>query len=135
MFQRRASRMMRTTLDIDDPVLKEIKVIHEKEGRSMGSVVSQLLAEALVRHSLWLIWRTRSRGSHSRCSTTSVELDTYRVSSYIERPMIRSFKCKETERIWQGQSSRKFPSGIQNRALRKLRQLDAAATVDDLRHP
>jgi len=49
--------------------------------------------------------------------------------------MIRSFKCKETERIWQGQSSRKFPSGIQNRALRKLRQLDAAATVDDLRHP
>jgi len=43
--------MMRTTLDIDDPVLKEIKVIHEKEGRSMGSVVSQLLAEALVRRS------------------------------------------------------------------------------------
>ena len=49
--------------------------------------------------------------------------------------MIRSFKCKETERIWQGQSSRKFPTGIQNRALRKLRQLDAAATVNDLRHP
>jgi hypothetical protein len=40
---------MRTTLDIDDPILKEIKAIHEKEGRSMGSVVSQLLAEALAR--------------------------------------------------------------------------------------
>jgi toxin HigB-1 len=40
-----------------------------------------------------------------------------------------------TERIWQGQSSRRFPSGPQNRALRKLRQLDAAATVEDLRNP
>ena len=49
--------------------------------------------------------------------------------------MIRSFKCKETERIWQGQLSRRFPIGIQNRALRKLRQLDAAATVEDLRNP
>ena len=49
--------------------------------------------------------------------------------------MIRSFKCKETERIWQGQSTRRFPVDIQNRALRKLRQLDAAATVEDLRNP
>jgi toxin HigB-1 len=49
--------------------------------------------------------------------------------------MIRSFKSKETERIWQGQSSRKFPGDIQNRALRKLRQLDAAATVEDLHNP
>jgi hypothetical protein len=40
---------MRTTLDIDDPILKEVKVIHKKEGRSMGAVVSELLAEALVR--------------------------------------------------------------------------------------
>ena len=49
--------------------------------------------------------------------------------------VIRSFRCKETERIWQGQSSRKFPGEIQVRALRKLRQLDAAATVEDLRNP
>ena len=47
--------------------------------------------------------------------------------------MIRSFRRKETERIWQGQSSRKFPADI--KALRKLRQLDAAATVEDLRNP
>jgi hypothetical protein len=40
---------MRTTLDIDDPILKEIKVLHKKEGRSMGAVVSELLAEALSR--------------------------------------------------------------------------------------
>jgi hypothetical protein len=40
---------MRTTLDIDDAILKEITAIHEKEGRSISSVVSQLLAEALAR--------------------------------------------------------------------------------------
>ena len=49
--------------------------------------------------------------------------------------MIRSFSSKETERVWQGQSSRKFPREIQVRALRKLRQLDAAATIEDLRNP
>ena len=42
---------MRTTLDIDDPVLREVKAIHEKEGRSMGAVVSELLVEALARRS------------------------------------------------------------------------------------
>ena len=40
---------MRTTLDIDDPILREVKVLHEREGRSMGAVVSELLAEALAR--------------------------------------------------------------------------------------
>ena len=49
--------------------------------------------------------------------------------------MIRSFRCKETEKLWQGRSSRKFPGDVQDRALRKLRQLDAAATMIDLRNP
>jgi len=49
--------------------------------------------------------------------------------------MIVSFQCKETLRIWQGASSRKFPADIQDRALRKLRQLDAARGLDDLRNP
>ena len=40
---------MRTTLDIDDPILREVKAIHEKEGRSIGSIVSELLADALAR--------------------------------------------------------------------------------------
>jgi hypothetical protein len=43
------SNIMRTTLDIDDPILKEVKALHEREGRSMGAVVSELLAEALAR--------------------------------------------------------------------------------------
>ncbi len=49
--------------------------------------------------------------------------------------MIRSFGCKETERVWEGQVSRRLPRDIQNRALRKLRQLDAALTLDDLKNP
>ncbi len=39
--------MARTTIDIDDPILNEIRAIQKKEGRSMGKIVSQLLAEAL----------------------------------------------------------------------------------------
>jgi hypothetical protein len=31
-----SSLIMRTTVDIDDPILREVKAIHEREGRSMG---------------------------------------------------------------------------------------------------
>jgi hypothetical protein len=44
-----SSIIMRTTVDIDDPILREVKAIHEREGRSMGAVVSELLADALAR--------------------------------------------------------------------------------------
>jgi len=44
--------MPRTTLDIAAPVLKEIKIIQRKEGRPLGEIVSQLLAEALSRRSV-----------------------------------------------------------------------------------
>ena len=49
--------------------------------------------------------------------------------------MICSFSCRETEKIWNGFFSKKFPSDIQARALRKLRQLDAALILEDLKHP
>ncbi|MBM3602452.1 MAG: type II toxin-antitoxin system RelE/ParE family toxin [Alphaproteobacteria bacterium] len=49
--------------------------------------------------------------------------------------MIRSFACKDTEKIWNGLTVRSFPGDMQNRALRKLRQLDVAQTVDDLKNP
>jgi len=48
--------------------------------------------------------------------------------------MIRSFKCKDAQRIWQGQSSGSFRR-YSGSALRKLRQLDAAAILEDLRNP
>lgn len=49
--------------------------------------------------------------------------------------MIISFDCKETQGIWEGKASRKIPHDIQERAFRKLRQLDAARTLDDLKEP
>ena len=39
---------MRTTLDIDEPILKEIHRLRKAQGRSMGRIVSDLLAQALV---------------------------------------------------------------------------------------
>ena len=38
---------MRTTLDIDDPVLRELKRRQAREGKSLGRLVSDLLARAL----------------------------------------------------------------------------------------
>lgn len=39
---------MRTTLDIDDPVLAELKRLVSKEDKSLGTFVSELLTEALA---------------------------------------------------------------------------------------
>jgi len=49
--------------------------------------------------------------------------------------MIRSFKDIETERIWSGQRSRRLPPDIQNRALDRLRMVDAATELSDLAMP
>ncbi len=49
--------------------------------------------------------------------------------------MIKSFRDREAERIFNEQRSRKLPSTIQRTALRKLVQLDNAVTVNDLRVP
>ena len=49
--------------------------------------------------------------------------------------MIRSFADRETEKIWSGIRSRKLPMEIQNRALVKLRLLNNARHLDDLRVP
>ena len=39
---------MRTTIDIDLPVLKELKRLQKAEGKSLGRLVSELLAQALA---------------------------------------------------------------------------------------
>ena len=49
--------------------------------------------------------------------------------------MIRSFADKEAERIWAGEVSRRLPSDIQSVARRKLRMLNNAVNLDDLRIP
>lgn len=49
--------------------------------------------------------------------------------------MIRSFADAETELIWSGRRSRRLPPDIQPVALRKLRLLNQARTLADLRVP
>jgi len=49
--------------------------------------------------------------------------------------MIQSFADPETELIWSGRRSRKLPPDIQNIALRKLRLLNQAKVLNDLRVP
>lgn len=49
--------------------------------------------------------------------------------------MIRSFHDPETERVFNGERSRKLPTDIQSRAVFKLRGLSTAVTLDDLRVP
>ncbi|MCR9262402.1 MAG: type II toxin-antitoxin system RelE/ParE family toxin [Pseudomonadaceae bacterium] len=49
--------------------------------------------------------------------------------------MIRSFRDRRTEAIYQGRRARGLTVDIQQRARRKLRMIDAAAVVDDLRIP
>jgi proteic killer suppression protein len=53
----------------------------------------------------------------------------------IIRFMIRSFRDRETALIWEGVRSRKLPSDIQAVALRKLRMLNNARIIDDMRVP
>ena len=49
--------------------------------------------------------------------------------------MIVDFACSETEKIWRGERSRKLPSDIQQVARRKLRMVNNAHALDDLRVP
>ncbi len=49
--------------------------------------------------------------------------------------MIAHFACKDTARIWNGVRSLRFPGTIQGVARRKLRMLNGAADLTDLRIP
>ena len=49
--------------------------------------------------------------------------------------MIKSFKDKETEKLWYKGSSTKIPVEIQLRGLKKLRLIDASTNLSDLAFP
>jgi proteic killer suppression protein len=49
--------------------------------------------------------------------------------------MIKSFNCKETERIFHGLISKKFPADIQTRSFNKLVAIHISNTLDDLKSP
>jgi proteic killer suppression protein len=49
--------------------------------------------------------------------------------------MIKTFKCKETQKIFNREFSKKLPNDIQKVAYRKLLMIDAAIDVNDLKIP
>ena len=49
--------------------------------------------------------------------------------------MIKSFNCKETEKIFNREFSIKLPTDIQKIAFRKLRMINRANILNDLRVP
>ncbi len=63
-----------------------------------------------------------------------ITLDVNNDKRYVQG-MITSFKSKETEKIFQGEFSRKLPQDMQRVAARKLEQLNAATVLDTLRVP
>jgi toxin HigB-1 len=49
--------------------------------------------------------------------------------------LIHSFADKETEKIWEGEKSKVLPTEIQQVARRKLRMINNAENINDLRIP
>ncbi len=49
--------------------------------------------------------------------------------------MIKSFSCRETEKIFNGEKSKSLPADIQSRAFQKLSMINASETIEDLRIP
>lgn len=49
--------------------------------------------------------------------------------------MIKSFKSKETEKVWIGVRSTKLPAEIQDTARRKLRMINNSIDINDLKIP
>ena len=49
--------------------------------------------------------------------------------------MLASFRDRETATVWDGRRSRRLPANIQAVALRKLRLINNAGRLEDLRTP
>ena len=63
-----------------------------------------------------------------------VTLDSTNVTRY-HRTVIKSFRGRETETVWRREYSKRIPREIQERALMKLQQLNAAGDLRDLSIP
>jgi len=53
----------------------------------------------------------------------------------VDNVMIKSFADKITEQLFSGQLVKRMDAGLQKQALRRLRYIDAAIQLDDLRVP
>lgn len=60
---------------------------------------------------------------------------TFNVTRYILKTVIKSFRDKETGKVYSRERSAKLPGHIQQIALRKLRMVNNAHNINDLRIP
>lgn len=65
----------------------------------------------------------------------SITLDVNNAQRYYFPKVLRSFRDKDTERVWNRQRVRQLDEKTQRMALRKLLILDAADALGDLRVP
>jgi len=49
--------------------------------------------------------------------------------------MVKTFKCKETQKIYHRTFSKKLPQDIQRAAYKKLLMIEASINIDDLKIP
>ena len=66
--------MPRTTINIEQPVLKELKQLQKQSGKPLGVLVSQLLSEALVVRSQLAHPETRFDWAATDMGVTAVDL-------------------------------------------------------------
>jgi len=71
-------------------------------------------------------------GAMGKAPTWEIDNDNVKRYHWV---VIQSFRDKDTERLFNRQPVRKLGSNVQRTALRKLRQLDAAVSLEDLRVP
>jgi len=65
---------MRTTLDLDKPILDRLKDLQKKEKRSLGRIASELLADALDARSRTAPERTRALKWNPRAMESLMDL-------------------------------------------------------------
>lgn len=92
-------------------------------------------------------WLSRTQYKHRTGGSATARLFLQCVSYFAQLPLdnsnvmryywgvIRSFRDKQTERIFSRQFSRRLPSDLHRVAWRKLAMLDAAEHLEDLRIP
>jgi proteic killer suppression protein len=65
----------------------------------------------------------------------AIAFDANSMLHYYWLAMIKSFADKQTQALFERHKHKRLPNDLQRRALRKLVQVDYAASLDDLRIP
>ncbi len=109
-------------------------------GRLSDLCFSGRTGERITRRPLSGIARVRP--GPGRCAkpriaiqSVAVTLDVNNVARYYSLLMIKTFRCKDTEKVFNRNPVKRWPKAVRRTARRMLLMIDAADTIDDLRVP